>query len=64
MFTDAVAHFLICKRETSGAQEKITVDAYVATHSAISELKGAAILPAKTVVRTSKYLNSLIEQDH
>ena len=44
--------------------EKITVDAYPATHSAIAELKKVAILPANTVVRTSKYLNNLIEQDH
>ena len=44
--------------------EKITVDAYPATHSAIAELKRVAIISANTVIRTSKYLNNLIEQDH
>jgi len=47
-----------------GAPEKITVDAYAATHTAIRELKQSAVLPANVVVRTSKYLNNLIEQDH
>ncbi len=47
-----------------GAPEKITVDGYPATHTAISELKAARVLPPDTTVRTSKYLNNLIEQDH
>ena len=47
-----------------GMPEKVTVDGYPATHSAISELKAAEVLPAHTLVRTSKYLNNLIEQDH
>ncbi len=42
----------------------ITVDGYPATHTAISELKAAEVLPLHTKVRTSKYLNNLIEQDH
>jgi transposase-like protein len=50
--------------EKSGAPEKITVDAYAATHTAIRELKQSAILPVNVLVRTSKYLNNLIEQDH
>jgi transposase-like protein len=47
-----------------GLPEKITVDGYPATHTAISELKAAEVLPLDTKVRTSKYLNNLIEQDH
>lgn len=47
-----------------GAPEKITVDGYPATHTAISELKAKEVLPQSTQVRTSKYLNNLIEQDH
>lgn len=47
-----------------GAPEKITVDGYAATHSAIGELKQSRILPINVLVRTSKYLNNLIEQDH
>jgi transposase-like protein len=47
-----------------GAPGKITVDGYPATHTAISELKRDEVLPPHTLVRTSKYLNNLIEQDH
>jgi transposase-like protein len=44
-----------------GPPERITVDGYPATHSAISELKTKNVLPQDTKVRTSKYLNNLIE---
>ena len=43
---------------------KITLDAYAASHRAVAELKGNAKLPKRVPVRTSKYLNNLIEQDH
>jgi putative transposase len=46
------------------APEKITVDGYPATHSAIAELKESGMLPQQVLVRTSKYLNNMIEQDH
>jgi transposase-like protein len=46
-----------------GPPEKITVDGYPATHTALSELKAQEILPQSTQVRISKYLNNLIEQD-
>jgi hypothetical protein len=44
--------------------EKITLDGYAATHTAVRELKEAIVLPVNVCVRTSKYLNNLIEQDH
>ncbi len=44
--------------------EKITVDGYAATHTAIGELKKSNIPAINVLVRTSKYLNNLIEQDH
>lgn len=47
-----------------GPPEKITVDGYPATHTAITELKADESIPQCTKVRTSKYLNNLIEQDH
>ncbi len=50
--------------ESLGAPEKITLDGYAATHTAVNELKESAILPINVCVRTSKYLNNLIEQDH
>ena len=44
--------------------EKITLDGSRASHQAVAELKAEGILPAQTLVRASKYLNNLIEQDH
>jgi transposase-like protein len=46
------------------APEKITLDGYEATHQAVAELKVEGSLAAHVAVRTSKYLNNLIEQDH
>jgi transposase-like protein len=51
----------ICNNE---APEKITLDGSRASHQAVAELKAEGILPAETLVRTNKYLNNLIEQDH
>ena len=48
----------------NGAPEKITLDGYEATHQAVADLQAAGALPTETKVRTSKYLNNLIEQDH
>jgi transposase-like protein len=47
-----------------GVPEKITVDSYPATQTAIFELKARRVLPSSTRVWTSKYLNNIIEQDH
>jgi transposase-like protein len=47
-----------------GPPKKITVDGYPVTQTAISELKVEEVLPQSTKVRTNKYLNNLIEQDH
>jgi len=44
--------------------EKITLDGSRASHQAVAELKAEGILPAQTLVRASKYLNNLIEQDY
>ena len=40
------------------------LDAYAASHRAVADLKGDGELPKRVVVRSSKYLNNLIEQDH
>jgi transposase-like protein len=42
----------------------ITLDGYAASHRAVREMKADDLLPADTEVRSSKYLNNLIEQDH
>ena len=46
------------------APEKITIDGYAATHRAVRELKESAILPINVCVRTSKYLNNMVEQEY
>ena len=42
----------------------ITLDGYAASHRAVRELKADGSLPANTKLRSSKYLNNLIVQDH
>ena len=44
--------------------DKITLDGYAASHRAVRKMKADGLLPADTMVRSSKYLNNLIEQDH
>ena len=61
---EAAKHFFTRAIERQGVPEKITVDAYAARHTAIGELKKSKILPINVLVRTSKYSNNLIEQDH
>jgi hypothetical protein len=42
----------------------ITLDGYAASHRAVREMKTDGQMPVDTKVRSSKYLNNLIEQDH
>ncbi|WNC95201.1 IS6 family transposase (plasmid) [Paraburkholderia sp. FT54] len=42
----------------------ITLDGYGASHRAVREMKADGLLPEDTKVRSSKYLNNLVEQDH
>jgi transposase-like protein len=60
----AAKQFFTQAIDKQGAPEKITVDGYAATHSAIVELKQSGALPINVLVRTSKYMKNLIEQDH
>ena len=50
--------------KTNGAPRVITLDAYAAPHRAVRELKADGRLPARVQLRSSKYLNNMIEQDH
>ena len=43
---------------------KITLDAYAASHRAVADLKRTGELPKRVRVRSSKYLNNTMEQDH
>ena len=42
----------------------VTLDGYAASHRAVREMKADGELPAETKLRSSKYLNNMIEQDH
>ena len=44
------------------APRTITLDGYAASHRAVRELKADGLLPAETKLRSSKYLNNLIEE--
>ena len=50
--------------KSQGAPQTITLDGYAPSHRAVRELKADGSLPANTKLRSSKYLNNLIEQDH
>ncbi|CAD6561519.1 hypothetical protein LMG28727_07461 [Paraburkholderia kirstenboschensis] len=44
--------------------QTITLDGYAASHPPVRELKVDGLLPEDAQVRSSKYLNNVIEQDH
>lgn len=50
--------------KNDGAPRVITFDAYAASHRVVAELKSAGTLPRRVRVRSSKYLNNVIEQVH
>ena len=47
-----------------GAPRVITLDGYAASHRAVDKLKTSGTLPRRVQVRSCKYLNNVIEQDH
>ena len=60
----AAKRFLQQAIEKRGVPQKITLDGYAASHEAVAELQEEKLLPADLIVRTNRYLNNLIEQDH
>jgi transposase-like protein len=60
----AKAFFRKAIKSQGSAPTTITLDGYAASHRAVREMKTDGQLPADTRVRSSKYLNNLIEQDH
>ncbi|MCG5078020.1 IS6 family transposase [Paraburkholderia tagetis] len=61
---EAKAFFVKAIRTQGRAPETITLDGYAASHRAVREMKGDESLPTRTKLRSSKYLNNLIEEDH
>jgi transposase-like protein len=60
----AKAFFRKAIKSQRATPRTITLDGYAASHRAVREMKADGQLPADTKVRSSKYLNNLIEQDH
>ena len=60
----AAKWFLQRAIEKCGVPQKSTLDGYAASHVAVGELQEEGVLPVKLLVRTIRYLNNVIEQDH
>ena len=61
---NAAKHFFRKAMKSVGTPRVITLDAYAASHRAVLELKAEGCLPRRVRVRSSRYLNNMIEQDH
>jgi transposase-like protein len=60
----AKAFFRKAIKGQGSAPRTITLDGYAASHRAVREMKADGELPADAKLRSSKYLNNLIERDH
>jgi transposase-like protein len=60
----AKALFRKAIRRQGSIPRTITLDGYAASHRAVREMKTADQLAADAELRSSKYLNNLIEQGH
>jgi transposase-like protein len=60
----AKAFFRKAIKSQGSAPGTVTLDGYAASHRAVREMKADGQIPGDTKVRSSKYLNNLIEQDH
>jgi transposase-like protein len=61
---NAVKAFLRQAMNNTRQPTKITLDAYAASRRAVREMKETGELSKRVTVRSSQYLNNLIEQDH
>ena len=60
----AAKRFFSRATKQHGAPKVITLDGYAASHRAVTNLKAAGTLPRRVRVRSCKYLNNVVEQDH
>jgi transposase-like protein len=62
--TDAAKRFFSRAIRQHRAPRVITLDGYAASHRAVAKLKETGTLPQRVCIRSSKYLNNVVEQDH
>jgi hypothetical protein len=60
----AAKRFFSKAMKKHGTPRVITLDAYAASHRAITEWQSAGTLARRVVIRSNKYLNNVVEQDH
>jgi transposase-like protein len=60
----AKAFFRKAIQHEGRSPQTITLDSYAASHRAVREIREDGLLSKRTPLRSSKYLNNLIEQDH
>jgi transposase-like protein len=60
----AKAFFRKAVQHEGRSPQTITLDGYAASHRAVREIREDGLLSKRTRLRSSKYLNNLIEQDH
>ena len=61
---DAAKRFFSRATRQHGAPRVVTLDGYAASHRAVAKLKEVGTLPGSVQVRSCKYLNNVVEQDH
>ena len=59
---DAAKRFFSRAAKQHGAPRVITLDGYAASHRAVAKLKEVGTLPQRVCVRSSKYLNNVVEK--
>jgi transposase-like protein len=60
----AAKRFFSQAMRNNGSPRVITLDGYAASHRAVTKLKAAGTLPRRVQIRSCKYLNNVVEQDH
>jgi transposase-like protein len=60
----ARAFFRKAIKSQASAPRTITLDGFAASHRAVREMKADGPIPDNTKLRSTTYLNNLIEQDH
>src|SRR5271168_3343924 len=60
----AKAFFRKGNKDQGSTPRTITLDGYAASHRAVREMKAEGQMPTDRKLRSSKYLNNMIEQDH